>query len=191
MRRPLCFALLPGALLIAVALARPWLEATMARHMAIELPLLFAIGWLAARVAGPRWERWLAPCNANGLPAFCLAMLVGAFWMLPVALDLAVLDVRVSLLKVISVVGAGLLLGASWRYAGMVIQAFFVLNWAGMNLAAGLLYQEAQQQLCSVYLSDQQAAAGWGIMFWSLAVIIGWLPQAFADPVLTGDNAAR
>lgn len=172
-------AILPGLLLAVAALARPWLEATMARHMVIELPMLFALGWLAAHVSQPRALQPLPPWNASGLPAFFAALLVTAFWMLPVALDLAVLDARVGIIKVFSMVAAGAATGASWRRAGLVMQAFFVFNWVWMTLTIGLLYQDAPQQLCSVYLSDQQAAAGSGMVFLSLAVLIGWISHAF------------
>lgn len=168
-----------GLLLGAVSFARPWLEATMARHMAIELPLLFALGWLAAHAAGPRLTRALAPWNVSGVPAFLAALLVTAFWMLPVALDMAVLDARVGIVKVASMVIAGVVTGASWRSAGLIVQAFLVLNWVWMTLTIGLLYQDAPQQLCSVYLSDQQSAAGTGMVALSLVALIAWLCKAF------------
>lgn len=72
---------------------------------------------------------------------------------------------------------AGLLAGLSWRAASQVLRAFFVLNGFWMMLVAGLLYQEAPQQLCSVYLSDQQGAAGRALVAWSVVGMLGWLAQ--------------
>jgi hypothetical protein len=170
--------ILPGLLLALVAAARPWLEATMARHMAIELPMLFVIGWLTAHAAGLHSRpssRW----NANGVPALLAAMAVTGFWMLPVALDLAVLNAGMGIVKVVTMLGAGLLAAASWRAAGLFVQAFFVLNGVWMSLTAGFLYQDAPQQLCSVYLADQQAAAGKGVVFLSLTVLFLWLAATF------------
>lgn len=169
----------PALLLGAMSFARPWLEATMARHMAVELPTIFAIGWLAAHAAGPRLTRSLAPWNVSGVPVFLAALLITAFWMLPVALDLAVLDARFGIVKVVSMVIAGVVIGASWRSAGLIVQTFFVLNWVWMTLTIGLLYQDSPRQLCSVYLSDQQAVAGVGMVALSLAVLIAWLWKAF------------
>ncbi len=182
---------LPGLLLAAVAIAHPWLEKTMVRHMAIELPLLFAIGWLAAAACGPRLTRALAPWNFNGLPALLGALLVTMFWMIPAALDRAVLDHGVGLLKVVSLVAAGLAAGASWRAAGVVIQAFFMLNWFAMTLAAGLLYQQAPQQLCSVYLADQQVAAGMAMVGWAACILAAWLPGTFAALNLVGEQTDK
>jgi hypothetical protein len=183
--------ILPGLLLAIAALARPWLEATMARHMAIELPMLFALGWFAAHVSQSRSPLPLPPWNVSGLPAFFAALLITGFWMLPVALDLAVLDTRVGVIKVFSMVTAGAATGASWRRAGLVMQAFFVFNWVWMTLTIGLLYQNAPQQLCSVYLSDQQAAAGSGMVFLSLAVLIGWICHAFYLLSMQDDGAQQ
>ncbi len=169
----------PALLLCVLAPAHPWLEQTMARHMGLELPALFALGWFAARRAGPGLTKALAPWNARGLPALAAALLVTGFWMVPAALDRAVQESGVAALKVASLVAAGLLTGASWQVAGQVIQAFFVLNWFWMTLAVGLLYQEAPQQLCSVYLADQQDTVGAAMVAWAVLGLALWLPGAF------------
>ena len=175
----------PCLVLFATAWAHPWLESTMARHMGIELPLLFMLGWLCARCAGPRLEQALRPWNAHGLPALLLALLVTAFWMVPAALDRAVLDWRVGELKVMSLVAAGITAGATWRTAGPIIQAFFVLNWSWMTLVAGLLYQESAQQVCSVYLIDEQRSAGVAMVCWSVAGTLAWLHRVIANARFT------
>jgi hypothetical protein len=179
---------LPGLLLAAVAMLQPWLEATMARHMGLEFPLLFGIGWLTAWVAGPRLARLIEPWNAKGLTALAVTALVTAFWMLPAALDLGVLDRGVALVKVASWVVAGVLMGASWRSAGVVIQAFFIFNWCWMTVAVGLIYQQAPQQLCSVYLADDQWNAGASMIFWAAAVFVLWVPGAIKSSNLLGDG---
>ncbi|WBY02660.1 hypothetical protein PE066_03730 [Ramlibacter tataouinensis] len=165
----------PGALLAALACLHPWLEQTMARHMGLELPALVLAGWLAGAYAGPGLARALAPWNANGLPGLLFAACVSGFWMLPAALDVAVLHPAVGTAKVASLVAAGLLLQASWSAAGIVIQAFFVLNWFWMTLGAGLIYQEAPQQLCSVYLADEQLHAGRAVAAWAVVGLAMWL----------------
>ena len=181
---------LPGAFLLVLAAFRPWLEAHMARHMGLELPLLFFAGWLAASAAGPRLTRLLLPWNAKGLAALVFALLLSAFWMVPAALDLAVLHPAVGIAKVVSWVLAGLLLGASWRQAGLVIQAFFIFNWCWMTIAVGLMYQQAPQQLCSVYLPDEQWSAGASMIFWAVAVFVLWVPGAVKGANLLGDGGA-
>ena len=181
-------ACLPGALLVAAAVLQPWLEATMARHMGLEFPLLFVIGWLTASAAGPRLARFIASWNAKGLTALVFTALVTGFWMVPAALDLAVQHPGVGLLKVLSWLVAGMLMGASWRQAGAVIQAFFIFNWCWITLAVGLIYQEAPQQLCSVYLVYDQWNAGASMIFWAIAVFLLWLPGVIKSSNLLGDN---
>lgn len=187
-RLPRIPAWAPGALLAVLALLRPWFEAHMARHMGLELPLLFMLGWLAARAAGPGLPRFLEPWNTKGLAALVFTALVTAFWMIPAALDLAVLHPAVGALKVASWVLAGLLLGASWKRAGLIIQAFFIFNWCWMTVAVGLIYQQAPRQLCSVYLADEQWDAGASMIFWAAAVFIAWAPGAVKAANLVGDK---
>lgn len=167
----------PAAMLAALALAHPWMEATMARHMGLQLPLLFVLGWWAARCAGPRLAQAVSAWNAHGANGLFAALCITSLWMLPAALDLAVLDVGMALAKVVSLVLAGLLAGLSWAVAGPVLRAFFALNGFWMLLAAGLLYQEAPQQLCSVYLSDQQGDAGRALVAWAAVGLAAWLGQ--------------
>jgi hypothetical protein len=175
-------ALLPGAALALLALLRPWLESSMGLHMAVELPALFAIGWLASLWLRPAADAAFSPWNVAGFPALLAVALVLGCWMLPVALDAAVLDWRISTLKVASMVAAGFATGWCWRRIAAVLQAFFLFNWCGMNLTIGLLYQNAPQQLCNVYLPDQQEAAGKALLAWAVVVLFGWLLRAGLTP---------
>lgn len=175
---------LPGIALSLIGLVHPWLEATMVRHMVAELPLLFASGYLLAHALGGGGRQRLRAWGRYAAPALLAALLITSVWMLPLALDAAVLDPRANLLKVASLVLAGFLTGASWRRAGVVLQGFFLVNWAGMTITAGLLYQDAPQQLCSVYLNDQQAQAGVGIVTLAALVLVVWLLQAVVFPSL-------
>lgn len=175
----------PGLLLALTGLAHPWLEASMARHMVAELPLLFVAGWLAAHAC--RARRWRAFSAYR--PAMLLAgLLMTSVWMLPVALDYAVLSPAANALKVAGMLVSGFLVGAAWRAAGAILQGFFVVNWAWMTVFAGLLYQDAPQQLCSVYLSDQQWMAGTGLVTLASAVLTIWLLQVMM-PALRGNDA--
>lgn len=167
---------LPGALLALTGAAHPWLEAAMARHMLAELTLLFVTGWLAAHATGAARHR---PALKAYYPAALLAgLVISGVWMLPLALDLAVGSLAVNLLKVVGLLLAGFLYGASWRHAGLILQGFVVVNWGWMTVTAGLLYVSAPLQLCSVYLSDQQPDAGWGLVLMGATVLILWVRRA-------------
>ncbi len=179
---------LPGIGVALIGLLHSWLEASMAGHMVLELPLLFACGWWAAHAAGGagrgRWPAW----DAYRLPMLLAALLVTSLWMLPLTLDLAVLDPRVNLLKVASLVAAGFLCGVAWARAGLVLQGFFLFNWTWMTITAGLLYQDAPQQLCSVYLNDQQAQAGVGIVTLAALLLVFWLLHNVLLPALSSQR---
>ena len=174
-------AIAPGAALAALALFQPWLEQRMVTHMVVELPLLFAIGWWSAMPIARQGPDWLRYINAGGLSGLTVAMVISALWMLPLSLDAAVLSPLVGWLKVASVLLAGGLTCISLREARPAIQAFFVLNWTWMTGAAGGLYQQVPERLCSTYLLGDQAWAGRGLVALAVAVATAWMVLAFRD----------
>lgn len=166
---------LPALLLVSLAAARPWLETRMWTHMGIELPLLFIAGACAARrVAGHRrTDAW----NEQGIAGLTAASAIVMFWMLPLALDAAVLDPLAGLAKVASVFLAGALVAMSLPRAAMALQAFFILGASWMMAVAGLLYRQSPQRLCSSYLQDDQAHAGAALIVLAIAIIGTWLAR--------------
>ncbi|ODS90387.1 hypothetical protein [Comamonas sp. SCN 65-56] len=179
MSRAVVTALAPGVALAGLALLQPWLEQRMFTHMVVELPLLFAIGWWLAPVRTGTGPAWLRQVNALGLSGFTLALAISTVWMLPLALDAAVLEPAVGLAKVVSVVLSGWLVRLSLRAASVVVQSFFVINWAWMTATAGVLYQEAPQRLCSTYLLGDQTWTGIGLVALTVVVIAIWMTLAF------------
>lgn len=174
-------AVAPGAALAGLALFQPWLEQRMVTHMVLELPLLFAIGWWSAMPTAQQGPVWLRSINASGLSGLTVAMVVSALWMLPLSLDAAVLHPAIGWLKVASVLLAGWLTRISIREASPAIQAFFVLNWAWMTGAAGALYQQAPERLCSTYLLGDQAWAGRGLVALAVVGAATWMVLAFRE----------
>ncbi len=173
------------ALLVSVLAFRSWLESRMSLHMAVELPLLLLGGWLLAGATARHWP--LAHSLDNGgLLSATTASCVLALWMVPTALDLAVLEPGVAWLKYGMWIGAGALLHAARGRVGPVLQAFFIGNAAWMTCTAGLLYLDAEQQLCVNYLIDDQQATGWSLLSWSV-VLGGWALFALR-PLLHGER---
>ena len=119
--------------------------------------------------------------NAGGLSGLTAAMMISALWMLPLSLDAAVLNPAIGWLKVASALLAGWLTRISLREANPAIQAFFVLNWAWMTGAAGVLYQQAPERLCSTYLLGDQAWAGRGLVALAVAGAATWMVLAFRE----------
>jgi len=162
---------------IAIACRQP-LERTMARHMLLQIPLLIAAGSCIA--LGLRHTRIAALAgrlhgyDENGITGLFAFLLVSAYWMIPKALDSAAISLAADTGKFVSLLLAGLLLPASLARANIVIQLFFIGNFASMTAIAGMLYQDTPRRLCNLYLIDDQMIAGTGLVTLAIAVAVAW-----------------
>lgn len=176
-----------SVLLVAVVVPplRAWMEGDMARHMLLQFPLLLLAGGLLALLLPGDVRGRVARWNAHGIVGLALFLLVSAFWMIPRALDEALLSNGTEAAKFASLLGAGAALQLSWQPAGPVVQAFFLGNWAWMSAAVGLLYQDSPARLCNFYLLDQQSVAGQGLVALALIVPLGWIISLARSGYLT------
>ncbi|PTT84232.1 hypothetical protein DBR42_15230 [Pelomonas sp. HMWF004] len=175
-------ALSPALLLISPL--RHAVESQMSLHMLVEFPLLLAAGWA--------WGRWLpakvlSALDAQGLLGATLASCVLAFWMIPAALDLALLSAPVAAAKYCSWLLAGALLAWGRQRLGAVLACFFLGNTAWMTATAGLLYREADRQLCVNYLVDDQLITGNGLVV--TALVLGAQALLRLRPLFLPGNA--
>jgi len=182
--RPQAAPIALGCLLLAAAaLPRHWLEATMLRHMLLQLPLITAAGWLiAARSRALRAAAW---CDEHGILGLTLLMFISAYWMIPRTLELSITEAPYEAAKFGSLMLLGALLPGSLRRANRIIQLFFLGNFCAMMAIAGMQYQELPQRLCNAYLLDDQAWTGTGLVTASLliAALWSWRQRAvFANP---------
>jgi hypothetical protein len=161
---------LSALLWLLVPALRHLVEASMSLHMLLQFPLLLAAGWAAAGWLPRRLAARLGHVDGLGLSSATLASCVSAFWMIPAALDLAVLDGWVALLKYLSWLLAGLLLAEGWQRLGGIPATYFLGNAAWMLITAGLLYRDAESRLCVSYLFDEQSVSGNGLVAWGLAL---------------------
>ncbi|UXH79953.1 hypothetical protein [Roseateles amylovorans] len=186
MRRAGFLALLA---LLALPAVRGALETRMSLHMAVELPWLFIVGWMIGSLKTPAFDR-LERVDAAGLLGATVASCVLALWMVPAALDLAVLEPGVAVGKCAMWVGAGWVLRRSRQRMPPVVAAFFLVNAAWMMATAGLLYLEAEQALCVNYRVDDQQVTGLALIAWSL--VLGGVGLAALGPLLrTPDDPLR
>ena len=163
-------ALLPLALFIAPV--RRLLEGDMAVHMLVEFPLLLAAGASASRWVPGAIARIAKPCDWKGISTLLAFTLVSAFWMIPAALDAALLEPRVALAKYASWWLLGLALPSALRAAPPALVLFFAGNWVWMSATAGLLYVDAPERLCLSYMEESQRHAGAGLLFAAVAMTI-------------------
>ena len=164
-------------------LSRVTLERDMAVHMTVQVPMLIGLGLLLAAIVRPYEPRRLADADWLGIPGIVAVVFATSFWMLPRALDEAVADPLVDMAKFLSLpLLVGLPLGLSWSRMPPLGRVFIWANFIPKLAAVGGLYLAAPTRLCAYYRLDQQAAAGWTLIFvavalvmlWFVAALIGW-----------------
>lgn len=173
-RRHLRLAIAGLPLVLLVPPWRQFIEGSMPLHMLLEFPMLLASGaatggWL--HTAAPALSRKLAQIDTLGLLGSTCLLLVSAFWMVPAALDLALLDARYAAFKYLGWWIVGALLALGWTRYSPVVALFTYGNLAWMAASAGILYQSIEIQLCVSYLPSEQVWTGYGLIV--LALLLG------------------
>ena len=188
-------------LLLLWPAARHLIEARMSWHMLAEFPLLLAAGWAAQRLASDSrwWQRtgtWARQLDWHGWSTATYCALVSIVWMVPSALDMALIDGRIALLKVLSLWLAGWLLAGGVARMPAEVLMFLAGNLSWMMATAGLLYVEAPMQLGVNYGQDDQVHAGYGLVAWALVIgaiairqLLRW--SRSADQPEPADGAAK
>ena len=162
--------------LLALPSMRGLLEGMMIAHMLVQIPLLAVAGGLAVTALSPRQKARLASWNEGGVAGILMAIIASSWWMVPRALDWALLSPRMETLKFVSLplfVGAPAAL--SWPKLSGVARGFVIANLLPMWTVVGWLYMAAPVRVCNFYLTDQQVTAGVGLLAASsaLAVVAG------------------
>lgn len=173
-------------IVLASPVARQTLEARLVTHMLVQMPLLALIGFGVARAISADPPRWLAAWNRAGTTGLLLALFVAMFWMLPRAMDAALVDARFEAGKFVSLPLAGSAVAWSYPQAGPIVKgvlnahvvsAFGIMGWA---------YLAAPARLCNGYLASDQQAAGAGLLAAGLALSVH-----FAMRILRGPTRPR
>lgn len=175
------------ACLLLAALPRHWLEASMLRHMLLQLPLLVAAGWLLAGRA--RWMARAAVIDQHGVTGLTILLFVSAYWMIPRALELSINVPSAEAGKFASLLLLGALLRGSMKRANWIVQIFFLGNFSWMMAIAGIQYQNMPQQLCNAYLLDDQITTGVALVVASIVIAIAWCRRL--APLININNLAQ
>jgi hypothetical protein len=171
-------ALVLGAfyLLLSTPIARDWLEASMSRHMLVQMPLLVVIGIIAARLVPVRVQDSLLIWFGGAWPCVIAALFASSYWMLPRALDAALTYPWVEVAKFLSLpflVGFPLVL--AWRRLTLIGRGFVWTNFFSMLAVLGWLYIVAPVRVCNSYLVNDQENAGWYMVIASVLLFFWWL----------------
>lgn len=170
-RRCLVGAALWG--LLAVTPVRELLASTMTLQMLVQLPLLTVAGWMCAQCTPDGLDRRLSRWNRHGISGLLLASLTSMVWMLPRAMDAALVDHQVTVAKFLSVpllVGAPIAL--SWPRAGFVVRGVVLAEVIATAIRLGWLYRISPVRLCSNYLIDDQQRLGKTLLVVGFAILL-------------------
>ena len=168
-----------GSTAVATALSVPPLrsliEQSMAWHMVFQMPLLVLGGWLAAQAPLPhRAMQRVAGFNQFGLTGFMAAQVLVAYWMLPLAIDRAVVLPAVDTLKLVTLFCSGILLADAFKRAPGELQLFFMGYWVSMMAWLGIYFATTELRLCNAYSMQSQVNTGWGLLALGTTLGAAW-----------------
>jgi len=169
-------ALAAGAALIAAAaLLRVPLEASMALHMLVQLPMIAVGGALLGHsLRGSRLASAIASFDAHGLTGLTWLLFASGYWMIPRALEESLTLPLAELAKFASVALMGAVLPGALARSSVIIELFFLGNFCAMMAIAGMLYQDMPQRLCNAYALDDQLMTGAGLVAGAIGLAIAW-----------------
>lgn len=178
--RRLWFAVAAVFALLALPPARAWLEATMTRHMLVQMPLLVGLGFAVGHRLPARLRNRLLARAGGPLACLTAASFAATYWMLPRALDAAAAGGAAEAAKFLTLpLLIGLPTGLAWRALGVIGRGFVWTNLISMLLFAGWLYIAAPVRVCNNYLLDDQAQAGWWMIRIAALIFAAWFVALF------------
>lgn len=191
----LVFAMLVSLCSIGLSVPpfRNLIEQSMLWHMAIQMPLLILAGCLLMASAFPApmtatveqtTQHSQLPSNAQGsewnvygLTGFVFSFITITYWMLPSAIDRAVVLPSADVLKLLSLLACGASLRHSSVRAPALIQLFFLGNFLAMMLWLGSYFLQTDLRLCNAYSLQSQINTGWSLIAWGLGIGISWVAR--------------
>jgi len=166
-----------AALALSLPPGRVLIEQSMVWHMLVQMPLLVLAGWWAMAAWAPGGLGGRNPgrrINRYGLTGFMLAQCILAYWMLPTAIDRAVVLPSVDAAKLASLWLAGAALRQGIRQAPLAVQLFFVGYGLPMMAWLGFYLASTDLRLCNAYSLASQVRAGQGLVALSAALGLAW-----------------
>ena len=164
--------------LVAIALSVPpgrsLIEQSMAWHMVVQMPILFASGWFLMSSGWEIKKISLGHWNRFGLTGFIAAQLLITYWMLPISIDRAVVMPQVDVFKLLSLIASGALVKTSISRSPAVLQLFFVGYIVSMLITTGVFLATTERRLCNAYSMESQLSAGYGVVALGIALACAW-----------------
>ena len=164
--------------LVAIALSVPpgrsLIEQSMAWHMVVQMPTLFAGGWFLMSGGWDTQKTSLGHWNQFGLTGLIAAQFIITYWMLPISIDRAVVMPQVDVFKLLSLMVSGALIKTSISRSPAVLQLFFVGYIVSMLITTGVYLATTERRLCNAYSMESQLSAGYGVVALGIALAFAW-----------------
>ena len=167
------------AISLSVPPLRSLIEQSMFWHMVVQMPLLVLAGWLTMSARPQRSPfQFMSAWNVYGLNGFFLTFLILAYWMLPSAIDRAVVLPEADGLKLLTLFTAGALSKHALDRSPSVLQLFFVALTVSMLIWLGFYFITTELRLCNAYSLASQVSTGWGLIGLGITTGGAWLLYA-------------
>lgn len=158
------------------------MEKFIVTHMLLQMPLLLISGVLIGDFVTKKCPSFFEKWNGSGIPGMTLVYIVTMYWMLPRAMDEALLIHFVNVFKYVSFPFlVGIPLQDSWPRLSGLAKGFVIFNYIPMFGVMAWLYIDAPIQLCNNYLESEQKILGWGFFTLMFCMLFYILQNVFID----------
>lgn len=155
-------------------------ESIMVIHMHMQMPLLIFVGMLFTPYLKERFPAFFEKWNENGIPGLLLFFIILSYWMIPRAMDDAIVHAPVELFKFISFPFlAGVPLRDSWRKVTPFVKKVFYVALVILFALMAWVYIASPTQLCNNYVMVEQKALGWTFLFMGLCMFMYYVLTLF------------
>ena len=177
--------LIYGLILYIILLLPPvtsFLESIMITHMLVQMPLLIVAGLFIGDFLTRKFPTFFNTYNGSGIPGIVLVYIVTMYWMIPRAMDEALLLQTVEIFKYISFPFlVGVPLRDSWPKLTSLGKGFIIFNYLPMFGMMAWLYIDSPIQICNNYLESEQKVLGWGFFVIMLFMLLYIVQSVFVD----------
>lgn len=162
-------------------------ESIMAIHMHVQMPFLAVCGALMTPLLQKKFPGFFEKWNRDGIPGILLALIVIGYWLIPRAMDDALMSSSTEIFKFISwPFLVGLPIWDSWRKLTKGWKNFTLLTIGVLYTIMAFIYIFAPDQLCNNYLIVDQRTLGWSFLIIAVCIVIYQIQDLFYDEEMYG-----
>jgi len=155
-------------------------ESIMTIHMHMQMPLLAIAGMLMTPQFKHWFPRFFAKWNETGIPGILLVLIVAGYWLIPRAMDDALMYLPVEIFKFFSwTFLIGIPLMDSWPKLTKGWKNIIFVTLGSLYLLMAIVYMFAPDQLCNNYLIVEQRTLGWAFLFISFCLFLYFIQILF------------